>query len=169
MKAGASPRRAISTGASGSRSSRAPTLTSPWLMPLVAWYLTGWMSWGLADNTLVIWTADHGDGLASHGGRFDKGSYLTEEVLRVPLAMRYPDQIPAGQASDALACGTDIAPTILDAAGLRFERPGRWRERAANQRQAPARTIDLPCWLRHMDTASGLLNWAEPSSRIDTS
>ena len=78
---------------------------------------------GLADNTLVIWTADHGDGLASHGGRFDKGSYLTEEVLRVPLAMRYPDQIPAGQASDALACGTDIAPTILDAAGLRFERP----------------------------------------------
>ena len=78
---------------------------------------------GLADNTLVIWTADHGDGLASHGGRFDKGSYLTEEVLRVPLAMRYPGQIPAGQASDALACGTDIAPTILDAAGLRFERP----------------------------------------------
>ena len=78
---------------------------------------------GLSDNTLVIWTADHGDALASHGGRFDKGSYLTEEVLRVPLAMRYPGQIPAGQVSDALACGTDIAPTILDAAGLRFERP----------------------------------------------
>ena len=78
---------------------------------------------GLSDNTLVVWTADHGDALASHGGRFDKGSYLTEEVLRVPLAMRYPGQIPAGQVSDALACGTDIAPTILDAAGLRFERP----------------------------------------------
>ena len=78
---------------------------------------------GLSDNTMVIWTADHGDALASHGGRFDKGSYLTEEVLRVPLAMRYPGQIPAGQVSDALACGTDIAPTILDAAGLRFERP----------------------------------------------
>ena len=78
---------------------------------------------GLTDNTLVIWTADHGDALASHGGRFDKGSYLTEEVLRVPLAMRYPGQIPAGQVSDALACGIDIAPTILDAAGLRFERP----------------------------------------------
>ena len=77
---------------------------------------------GLAENTLVIWTADHGDGLASHGGRFDKGSYLTEEVMRVPLAMRFPDQIPAGQISDALTCGTDIAPTILDAAGTKFDR-----------------------------------------------
>lgn len=78
---------------------------------------------GLADNTLVIWTADHGDGVASHGGRFDKGSYLTEEVLRVPLAMRLPARIPAGQVSGALSCGTDIAPTILDAAGLQFEDP----------------------------------------------
>ncbi len=78
---------------------------------------------GLADNTLVIWTADHGDALGSHGGRFDKGSYLTEEVLRVPLALRYPSRIAPGQTSDALACGTDIAPTILDAAGLGFARP----------------------------------------------
>jgi len=78
---------------------------------------------GLADNTLVIWTADHGDALGSHGGRFDKGSYLTEEVLRVPLALRYPGRIAAGQGSDALACGTDIAPTILDAAATEFQRP----------------------------------------------
>ena len=78
---------------------------------------------GLAEDTVVIWTADHGDGVASHGGRFDKGSYLTEEVLRVPLAIRHPLRIPAGQVSDALTCGTDIAPTILDAAGLQFERP----------------------------------------------
>jgi len=78
---------------------------------------------GLSDDTLVIWTADHGDALASHGGRIDKGSYLTEEVLRVPLALRHPGQIPAGRTSMALACGTDIAPTILDAAGTAFERP----------------------------------------------
>ena len=77
---------------------------------------------GLAENTLVMWTADHGDALGSHGGRFDKGSYLTEEVLRVPLALRYPGRIAAGRTSDALACGTDIAPTILDAAATGFER-----------------------------------------------
>ncbi len=78
---------------------------------------------GLSENTLVLWTADHGDALASHGGRFDKGSYMTEEVLRVPLAMRYPAEIPGGQVSKALACGTDIAPTILDAAGTKFAEP----------------------------------------------
>ena len=77
---------------------------------------------GLAEDTLVIWTADHGDALASHGGRFDKGSYLTEEVLRAPLAMRYPGRISPGRTTDALACGVDIAPTILDAAGSAFER-----------------------------------------------
>ena len=78
---------------------------------------------GLADNTLVIWTADHGDALGSHGGRFDKGSYLTEEVLRVPLALRYPGRIAPRQTSDALVCGIDIAPTILDAAGSGFAQP----------------------------------------------
>ena len=78
---------------------------------------------GLTENTLVIWTADHGDGVASHGGRFDKGSYLTEEVLRVPLALRYPGTIAPGQVADALTCGTDIAPTILAAAGTAFAQP----------------------------------------------
>lgn len=73
---------------------------------------------GLAENTLVLWTADHGDALASHGGRFDKGSYLTEEIVRVPLAMRLPGVIPPAQQSDALVSGVDIVPTILDAAGM---------------------------------------------------
>jgi arylsulfatase A-like enzyme len=78
---------------------------------------------GLRENTLVIWTTDHGDALASHGGRFDKGAYMTEEVLRVPLAMRFPGRIEPGQVSNALVCGTDIAPTLLDAAGTAFESP----------------------------------------------
>lgn len=75
---------------------------------------------GLADNTLVIWTADHGDALASHGGHFNKGCYLPEEVLRIPLAIRYPEQIPAGHQSDALVSNLDFAPTMLDAAGTAF-------------------------------------------------
>ncbi|MEM8863407.1 MAG: sulfatase-like hydrolase/transferase, partial [Chloroflexota bacterium] len=45
---------------------------------------------GLAENTLVIWTADHGDALACHGGHFNKRCYLPEEVMRVPLAIRWP-------------------------------------------------------------------------------
>jgi arylsulfatase A-like enzyme len=76
---------------------------------------------GLTDNTLVIWTADHGDALASHGGHFDKGSYMIEELLRIPLAIRWPGRIPAGQVSSRLVSHVDLAPTLLDAAGTRFE------------------------------------------------
>lgn len=75
---------------------------------------------GLAENTLVIWTTDHGDAVASHGGHFDKRSYLSEELIRIPLAMRYPPRIPAGQKSEKLVSNIDYAPTMLDAAGLRF-------------------------------------------------
>lgn len=73
---------------------------------------------GLAGDTLVIMTTDHGDGLACHGGHFDKGSYLCEEVLRVPLAARCPGRLPANEKCEALTSNLDVAPTILDAAGL---------------------------------------------------
>lgn len=77
---------------------------------------------GLSENTLVIWTADHGDALASHGGRFDKGSYMTEEVLRVPLAVRIPNG-EAGRKVDSYVTTTDIPVTLLEAAGLEFSQP----------------------------------------------
>jgi len=76
---------------------------------------------GLNDNTLVIWTLDHGDGLACHGGHFDKYSYMPEEMIRIPLAISYPDIIPSGQISEHLVSNIDIAPTILDVAGLSFK------------------------------------------------
>lgn len=76
---------------------------------------------GLDDNTLVILTTDHGDALACQGGKFDKASYMVEEVMRVPLAMRFPGVIPAGLVSDALVSNLDIPVTILDAAGLKFD------------------------------------------------
>jgi arylsulfatase A-like enzyme len=75
---------------------------------------------GLADNTLVIWTTDHGDAVACHGGHFDKKSYMPEEVIRIPLALRYPREVPAGQSSDKLVGNIDYAPTMLDAAGIGF-------------------------------------------------
>ncbi len=75
---------------------------------------------GLAKDTLVIWTTDHGDAIASHGGLWDKGSYMSEEVMRVPLAMRFPGRLPEGIRCDDLVSDLDLAPTILDAAGLGF-------------------------------------------------
>ncbi|MGE4584860.1 MAG: sulfatase-like hydrolase/transferase [Sphaerochaeta sp.] len=73
---------------------------------------------GLADDTLVIWTSDHGDALASHGGMFDKGSFMTEETVRIPLLLRWPNRIVAGSHSQQLVNTLDIMPTILEAAGL---------------------------------------------------
>jgi arylsulfatase A-like enzyme len=77
---------------------------------------------GLAENTIVIWSTDHGDALACHGGHFDKSAYLPEEIIRVPMAVRYPGKIKAGQKSNALVSNVDIPITILDAAGLKFEK-----------------------------------------------
>ena len=78
--------------------------------------------YGFDDNTIVIWTTDHGDALASHGGHFDKRSCLTEEMVRIPMAIRYPNVIPAGQVSNDLVGNLDVAPTMLDAVGLSFEK-----------------------------------------------
>lgn len=75
----------------------------------------------LEENTLVIWTADHGDAMACQGGKFDKASYMVEEVMRVPMALRFPGQVNAGQVTDALVSNLDVPETILEAAGLEFD------------------------------------------------
>lgn len=76
---------------------------------------------GLAGDTLVLWTTDHGDGLACHGGHFDKDAYLPEEMIRVPFAMRWPGHIAGGRTDGALVSHVDVAPTFLSAAGLSFQ------------------------------------------------
>lgn len=76
---------------------------------------------GLHEDTLVVWTADHGDAMACQGGKFDKASYMVEEVMRVPMALRYPAQIKAGQISDALVSNLDVPVTLLEAAGCSFD------------------------------------------------
>ena len=78
---------------------------------------------GFEEDTMVIMTTDHGDALACHGGHFDKASYMPEEMVRVPLAVRWPQILPAGVKSDALVSNTDIGPTILDAANTTYSVP----------------------------------------------
>lgn len=73
---------------------------------------------GLDENTLIVWTTDHGDALASHGGHFDKDSHMSEEVMRVPLALRWPQEIEGHQRDDSLVFTCDVTATIVDAAGV---------------------------------------------------
>jgi arylsulfatase A-like enzyme len=70
---------------------------------------------GLADDTIVIYTSDQGFFLGDHGW-YDK-RFMYEESLRMPFVMRYPREIPAGSAVDAMATNVDFAPTFLDYAG----------------------------------------------------
>jgi len=78
---------------------------------------------GLESNTMIIWTTDHGDAVASHGGHFDKDCYMPQEMIRVPLTISFPEKVAANQTNDSLVSSIDIAPTILDAAGLSFGNP----------------------------------------------
>jgi arylsulfatase A-like enzyme len=66
----------------------------------------------------VIWLADHGDAVASHGGLWDKSSTFIEEVVRVPMAIRWPAEIDGGQRTDHLVSNMDATATMLDAAGI---------------------------------------------------
>lgn len=71
---------------------------------------------GLAENTIVIYTADQGFYLGEHGW-FDK-RFMYEESFRTPLLIRYPREIKKGTVIDELVQNLDYAPTILDYAGV---------------------------------------------------
>ncbi len=71
---------------------------------------------GQADRTVIIYTADHGDLVASHGLR-QKGNLVYDENFHVPLIVVHPDH-DGGTETSSLASAVDLAPTILDAAGL---------------------------------------------------
>ena len=70
---------------------------------------------GQADDTLVIFTSDHGEMLGDHG-LIQKGCRFYEGLVRVPLILAWPGTIRAGLVSDALVELTDLAPTLLEAA-----------------------------------------------------
>jgi arylsulfatase A-like enzyme len=64
------------------------------------------------DQTLVIVTSDHGEHLGEHH-MMDHTFGLTDTLLRVPLLLRCPSQVPQGFVVEELAQTTDILPTIL--------------------------------------------------------
>ncbi len=70
---------------------------------------------GIADDTLVVFTADHGDMVGSQGLEHKGVPY--EESARIPLLMRYPRRLRAGTKSDLLISNADYMPTFLGLAG----------------------------------------------------
>lgn len=72
---------------------------------------------GLAEDTLVVFTSDHGHLFGQHG-LIAKGAFHYEDLLRVPMIVRYPGRVPAGKVSGSLQSLVDYAPTLLSLAGL---------------------------------------------------
>jgi arylsulfatase A-like enzyme len=77
---------------------------------------------GQAANTLIVFTSDHGELLGDHGLLY-KGCRFFEGLTHVPLILAWPGHIREGLHAEGLAELVDIAPTLLEAAGL--EVPGR--------------------------------------------
>ncbi|MFC1608281.1 sulfatase [Candidatus Latescibacterota bacterium] len=81
---------------------------------------------GLTDDTLIIYTSDNGFFLGEHGW-YDK-RFMYEPSLRIPLLIRYPRLGQGGQIIDSLVQNVDVAPTILDIAGIQV--PGTMQGRS---------------------------------------
>lgn len=71
---------------------------------------------GLADDTVVIFTSDHGDLFGDHGILL-KGAMHYDGNIRVPLVIADPSR-PGGSRTDALVSSVDLAPTILERCGV---------------------------------------------------
>ncbi|MGD9046421.1 MAG: sulfatase-like hydrolase/transferase [Anaerolineae bacterium] len=72
---------------------------------------------GQTENTIVLFTSDHGEALGDHGLLL-KGCRFYEGSVRVPLIISWPGHFQAGLVSEALVELTDITPTLLEACGL---------------------------------------------------
>lgn len=74
---------------------------------------------GRADNTLIVFTSDHGDMDSAH--RLEHKSILYEEAARVPFVMSLPGRIQRGRVDDdfLISNGLDLLPTLCDYAGAK--------------------------------------------------
>jgi choline-sulfatase len=71
---------------------------------------------GLASETLVLATSDHGESLGEHGEE-SHGIFVYDSTLRIPWVMAGPG-VPRGDVPTTVARAIDVAPTLLDYAGL---------------------------------------------------
>jgi arylsulfatase A-like enzyme len=98
---------------------------------------------GQADNTIVIFLADHGEYAAAHGMLMEKWHTAYQEALHVPVVVRFPHKHP-GKGSgeplrqiDALTSHVDIVPTVLGLAGVDAHEREKIARKLAERRPVP--------------------------------
>ncbi|MBI2302493.1 MAG: sulfatase-like hydrolase/transferase [Armatimonadetes bacterium] len=97
---------------------------------LVGRVLDRLQSLGMADDTIVVFTSDHATPVGDHGFAMHGGPPLYEDVLRVPLVVRWPAGLPRGATCGSAVQQVDLAPTLLELADVPAEAPFHGRSAA---------------------------------------
>jgi arylsulfatase A-like enzyme len=77
---------------------------------------------GMADDTIVVFTSDHGDLLGAHGGMQQKWYNAFDEAIRVPLLVKGPGVAAQGGGVNIATSHVDLIPTLMGLAGIDVER-----------------------------------------------
>jgi len=83
---------------------------------LIGKVLDGLKQSGQLDNTLIVFTSDHGDCCGSH--KFNQKTVFYEESSRIPFIISYKNVIKHGTSDALVNAGVDILPTMFDFAGI---------------------------------------------------
>jgi len=73
---------------------------------------------GQYDNTIIVFTSDHGDMLCEQGMIYKHAYCGYDTLMKVPMLVQWPDGLPAGTTHDGLSSHVDIVPTLLALAGV---------------------------------------------------
>jgi len=97
---------------------------------------------GLAEDTVVLFVADHGEALGDHG-MWGKGPYHFDGVIRVPFLVSWPGRTAPGSVHEGVVSLLDLAPTILDMAGVPIPQGAVPQSSGAQRPEAPGAP---PAW-----------------------
>ena len=73
---------------------------------------------GIAEETIVVFTTDHGHFFGQHGLQA-KGGFHYEDLIKLPFIVRYPGKVPEGRVTHAMQSLVDLAPTFLSFSGIK--------------------------------------------------
>jgi arylsulfatase A-like enzyme len=90
----------------------------------IATVLAGLEASGRLDDAVILIGFDHGEELARRDGYFFHGCSVYQEVLGGTWALRAPGRVPAGVVLEGTISSTDLAPTLIEAAGLDWSGAG---------------------------------------------
>ena len=120
---------------------------------------------GIADNTLVVYSSDHGDYLGQHG-LHAKGAFHYEDGIRVPLLARWPGRIQPGSVRTDLQSLVDLTPTFLEAAGQTVPGAMTGRSRVTNWTSGQDERAHVLVENRHQPTRLVLRTYVTQTAKI---